>query len=80
MSHEIGKRVSASAVELTRIARRMHEANDAAAAAKEAKDVALDVWSMFCEGHGISGATFVGIEDGQVIVSLPDAPKPAAAA
>lgn len=59
------KRIVASALELQTLARRMAEATLAEARATE-------VFTMFCEGKGVSGATFLSIEDGEVVVSLPD--------
>lgn len=59
------QKIRATDVERSYLARRISEANAAEAAAKE-------VFTMFCEGHGIPGATFVGIEGEHVIVTTPE--------
>lgn len=64
--------VAASPAELQKLAQRITEANQAEANSKHANAVAVDLFTMFCEGKGIPGATFVGIENGAVIVSLPE--------
>lgn len=74
------KRIPASPVEIQKLAQRITEANQAKAAADHANGVAVDCFTFFVEGKGIPGATFVGIENGEVIVTLPeektdDAPK-----
>lgn len=61
--------IKATEIERQFIARRIAAANDATA-------IATEVFSMFCEGHGIPGATFVGMEGDSVIVLLPET-KPA---
>lgn len=58
------QRIPATELERQYIARRINEANATEALAKE-------VFTMFCEGHGIPGATFVGIDAEHVIVNLP---------
>lgn len=58
-------RIPASPTELQKLAQRIGEAN-------LASERATELFTMFCEGHGIAGATFVGIENGEVIVSLPE--------
>lgn len=65
--------IPASPVELRKLAQRIEAANAAKRASDEATEVAADLFTMFCEGHGVSGATFVGIAHGQVVVSVPDA-------
>lgn len=63
--------VPASPVELQKLAERITAANNAKAAADHANAVAVDCFTLFCEGHGIPGASFVGIADGHVVVTLP---------
>lgn len=62
--------IKATPAEVQTIARRISAANHAERIAKGAADIATDVFTMFCEGKGIPGATFVGIENGQVIVRV----------
>lgn len=64
--------IPASPSELQKLAQRITEANQAKAALDHANSVAVDLFTMFCEGHSIPGATFVGIEEGHVIVTLPE--------
>jgi hypothetical protein len=64
--------IPASPVELHKLAQRITEANEARQASETATGIAADLFTMFCEGKGLSGATFVAIEHGQVIVSLPE--------
>lgn len=59
------KRIAASTVELRTLARRMAEATLAEARA-------MEVFTMFCEGHDVSGASFLSIEDSEVVVDMPD--------
>lgn len=59
------KRIPASPVELQTLAKRIAEQNLAQARAGE-------VFTMFCEGKGVSGASFVSIESGEVVVMVPD--------
>lgn len=76
------KQIPASPTEISTLADAINEANAAEIEAKRAGKAASRAFTMFCEGHGIPGATFVGITtEGQVIVSLPEqekaeAPKP----
>ena len=58
-------RIPATDLERQYIKRRVDAANLAEALAGE-------LFTMFCEGHGIPGATFVGIEGDHVIVTTPD--------
>lgn len=37
-----------------------------------ANERAQDVFDMFCEGKGVSGASFVSIEGSEVVVMVPD--------
>lgn len=74
--HQDAQRIPASPVELQKLAERITAANQAKAALDHANAVASDCFTMFCEGKGIPGATFVGIENGEVVVSLPEQ-KPA---
>lgn len=67
--------IAATRTELQTLGRRIADAERCVLAAQLAKQAADDAWTMFCEGHGVSEATFVAFRDGQVIVSLPDAPK-----
>lgn len=59
------QKIKATDIERQYLARRIREAN-----ATEA--MALEVFTMFCEGHGITGAKFVGIDGDSVIVSVPE--------
>lgn len=72
------RRIPASPTELQKLAERITAANHAKQASDHAAAVATDMFTIFCEAHGVPGATFVGIADGQVIVSLPEqeVPKP----
>jgi hypothetical protein len=72
------QKIAASDVERSKLAQRINDANQAKQMADHANAVAGDLFTMFCEAHGVPGATFKGItEDGFVIVTVPDAPKPA---
>jgi hypothetical protein len=71
------KSISASPAELQKLAQRITEANQAKAASDHANAVAVDLFTMFCEGHQVPGASFVGIEEGHVIVTLPESTGPA---
>jgi hypothetical protein len=62
------QRIKATDLERQYIKRRIQDANVTEALAKE-------VFTMFCEGHGIPGATFVGIDDDSVIVTLAAVPE-----
>lgn len=74
------KKITASSVEAGAITRRLAKAEKAASKAMEARQIAQDVFTMFCEGKGVSGATFLSIDDTGVLVSVPDiAPKDEAA-
>lgn len=59
------KRIAATQTELQSLARRTAESN-------LAQSRLQDVVTMFCEGHGVSGAQFIGIENGEVVVQVPD--------
>lgn len=59
------KRISPSPTEMSTLSSRIAEANLAQARLQE-------VFTMFCEGHGASGASFVGIENGEVVLDVPD--------
>lgn len=67
------QRIAATATELATLADAITDANAASQDAQRANTVAAKVFTMFCEGHGIPGATFVGIKDGQVTVQVPEA-------
>lgn len=64
--------ITASPVELQKLAQRITDANAAAQEAERTQAIASDLFTMFCEAHGVPGATFVGIADGTVIVDVPE--------
>lgn len=64
--------IPASPAEIQTFSRRITEANQAEEASRRAKEMATDVFTMFCEGHGIPGATFVEIEGDSVLVIPPE--------
>lgn len=72
--HADAQQIDASPVELQKLAERITAANHAKQALDHANAVASDLFTMFCEAHGVSGATFVGIAEGKVLVTMP---KPA---
>lgn len=65
--HRTGRqKILATAIERQYLERRIAEANVTEGLAKE-------LFTMFCEGHGMPGAIFVGIEGDSIIVELPTA-------
>lgn len=68
------QRIKASPVELQKLAQRINDANQAKLAADHANAVAVDLFTLFCEAHGVPGASFVGIAgaEGEVIVNVPE--------
>lgn len=72
------KTIPATPVEFSKLSQRIAAANDAKIASDHATAVVADLFTMFCEAHGVSGATLVGVKDGHVIVTVPEpeAPKP----
>lgn len=72
------QRIAASQVEIQKLVERINAANQAKLAADHANAVAVDCFILFVEGKGIPSATFVGIENGEVIVAMPEreTPKP----
>ena len=65
-------------VQAATLAEAINEANAAKLEADRVGRFATKVFTMFCEAHGIPGASFAGIQDGKVVVTLPEreAPKP----
>ena len=59
------KRIPASQVEQQTLAQRIAESNLAQSRLQE-------IFTMFCEGHGVPGAAFVSIDGGEVVVNVPD--------
>ncbi len=66
------QRIKASPTEASTILECVQESNAAIARADELQAVARKVFTMFAEGHGVPGATFVSIGGGEVVVILPD--------
>lgn len=60
--------IKASVAEIQTFSRRIAETNQADEMARRAREVTTDLFTMFCEGHGIPGATFVAIEGDSVLV------------
>lgn len=59
------KRIPASQVEMQTLATRIAESNLAQSRLQE-------IFTMYCEGKGVSGAAFVSIDGGEVVVQVPD--------
>lgn len=59
------KRITATPTEIQTLAQRIAESNLAQSRLQE-------IFTMFCEGRGVSGASFVSIKGGEVVVNLPD--------
>lgn len=69
------QKVPASPVELQTLAESINELKAAIAEKERCEREARRNLTLFCEGKGIPGASFVGISEGHVIVTLPEPAK-----
>lgn len=72
----IERRIKTTAVERAILNSRFNAAVEAARVARAQQDIAIDVFTMFCEKHGLPDqADFVRIDGDELVVSVPE-PKP----
>ena len=72
----MNKHIDATPTEAATLAEAITEASAAKLESQKADRQVTRIFTVFCEAHGIPGATFAGIQDGKVLVTLPEQ-KPA---